>query len=557
MVASTTLTAVLGLTAAVAAALHVEGTGHLFASEGEVCERWAVLVSALKPADKAKQLTGMSDWCVVVVGDENGPPPCELDVPGMTYLSAHGQEKLPYRIVGSSLSNSSGRRNIGYMYAIHHGAQVIYDVDSGTYLTDFVAELPLYQGDVVVESLSEDIHAIERKGPSPTSLRSQTPGVRVVGAASEEALALRQHWLLDLRDASRNTWQRTENGVPKRMSAAAHTTLMGGRALAEISISDADVRTAAPSGGGAIPSVLLVIAVVSARSDRRDAVRESWKKWGDERVEIRFFAEAPPGDDNAAAAAAADLEEEIATHGDLLIMDIEPGMNFAVKLLWSMRWMSERFTFDFFLRLDDDYFLCLERLLNELDATLAAAEHPLKIYAGHRYCRRSGQVRIDEAYLLLSAPLVTRVLVTPHLRCGGHGGVTAAWWFTNGNTLNRLEDIEWVHDFRLDHNGHLFLSGSSKEFADVCLTHMGVHHAYADTIPDMWRAAQGRPGVGSNTSSNAGSLLRYVDDGACSMVGEGVSDSFFGRDNAQPCDTFMAKDVAVHCGKEGCLDPSP
>ncbi|CAN0256995.1 unnamed protein product, partial [Scytosiphon promiscuus] len=111
---------------------------------------------------------------------------------------------------------------------------------------------------------------------------------------------------------------------------------------------------------GGIPHVLLVIAVVSARSDRRDAVRESWIKWGDERVEIRFFTEAPPRDDPDAEVAAAALANETATHGDLVVMDIDPGMNFALKLLWSMRWMSERFTFGFFLRLDDDYFLCLE-----------------------------------------------------------------------------------------------------------------------------------------------------------------------------------------------------
>ncbi|CAN0017086.1 unnamed protein product [Scytosiphon promiscuus] len=543
MVASTTLTAALGLTTALTTAIRASGAGHLFNSEGQVCERWAVVVSPSEPADKAKQLMGMSDWCVLIVGDENGTPARELDTTGVTHLSAHGQEKLPYRIVGSSVSSKAGRRNIGYMYAIHHGAEVIYDVDSDTYMTDFLFELPYFEGDVVEESLS------------PPFLRSQTPRARAVGVSSKEALRLRQHWLLDLRDAGHDTWGRNEDEGPAEMSAPAHPTLMTERALAETSLPGVDLRTVAPSESGGIPHVLLVIAVVSARSDRRDAVRESWKKWGDERVEIRFFTEAPPRDDPDAEVAAAALGNETATHGDLVVMDIEPGMNFALKLLWSMRWMSERFTFDFFLRLDDDYFLCLERLLNELDAALAVVEHPVNIYAGHRYCQRSGQVRIDEAYLLLSAPLVARTLATSDLRCGGHGGVTAAWWFTKGNVLNRLGDVEWVNDFRLDHDGRLFRSGSSKRFADVCLTHMGVHHAYADTIPKMWRAAQGRPAPGRNDTSRTGSLLRYVDDDTCSKVSQGVSDLFFERDNAQPCDTFAAKSVAVHCGEEGCLDP--
>ncbi|CAN0257055.1 unnamed protein product, partial [Scytosiphon promiscuus] len=52
------------------------------------------------------------------------PPAREFDTTGVTQLSAHDQEKLPYRIVGSGVSSKAGRRNIGYMYAIHHGAEV-------------------------------------------------------------------------------------------------------------------------------------------------------------------------------------------------------------------------------------------------------------------------------------------------------------------------------------------------------------------------------------------------------------------------------------------------
>ncbi|CAM9172753.1 unnamed protein product, partial [Scytosiphon promiscuus] len=423
------------------------------------------------------------------------------------------------------------------------------------YVTDFLTELPLYESDAVVTSFSESSHAVERKGPSPTSLRSPTPRVNALGV-SKEALALRQHWLLDLRDAGDDIWQQTEDTAPSAISATAHPALTGKRALAGPASSDVGYSAAAPSGGGELPHVLLVIAVVSARPDRRDSIRKSWRNWGDERVCIRFFTEAPPSGDPHAAVAAAALEEEIAEHGDLLIMDIEPGMNFALKLLWSMRWMSERFSFDFFLRLDDDYFLCLARLLDELDATLAAAEHPLNIYAGYRYCTQSGLSRIDEAYLLLSAPLVTRILVTPDLRCGAHAGITTAWWFTKGNALNQLGDVEWVNDFRLDHVGDLFLSGSSKDFADVCVTRMGVHHAFSDTIPKMWQAAQGRSGAGQNDTSSARSLLQYVDDGKCSVVAKGLHAGFFKGDHAQPCDTFKAVDVAIHCGRQGCHAPS-
>lgn len=294
------------------------------------------------------------------------------------------------------------------------------------------------------------------------------------------------------------------------------------------------------------PHVLLVIAVVSARPERRDAIRKSWVAWGDERVQVRFFTEQSVSGLSEQEA----LEKESATHGDLVLMDIAPGMNFAVKLLWAMRWMSLHFTFDFFLRLDDDYFLCLRRLLDELDATLSSAESPTTIYAGKMYCW-SKKTRIDEAYLLLSAELVHRVMVTPDLKCGAHAGSTAGWWFTEGNVLNQDKDVQRVDDPRLDHWGK-FLDGPPELFVDTCVTHMGVHHAYPSEMLQVWESAKDKPGPGPGGTVDESSVFRYVDDGACKVPDARLSDSFFETDNVQFCDTFIADTEEIHCGAEGC-----
>lgn len=50
--------------------------------------------------------------------------PTEYDVPGVTYLSPADQEALPYLITGALPWNHFGRKNVGYMYAVHHGAKV-------------------------------------------------------------------------------------------------------------------------------------------------------------------------------------------------------------------------------------------------------------------------------------------------------------------------------------------------------------------------------------------------------------------------------------------------
>lgn len=50
--------------------------------------------------------------------------PAEYDVAGVKYLTPDDQEALPYRLTDLLPWNHFGRKNVGYMYAIHHGAKV-------------------------------------------------------------------------------------------------------------------------------------------------------------------------------------------------------------------------------------------------------------------------------------------------------------------------------------------------------------------------------------------------------------------------------------------------
>lgn len=348
-----------------------------------------------------------------------------------------------------------------------------------------------------------------------------------------------QAWLQDLRGAGYDFQAHTARSESHAWEASRHHA------------SPLRSMLVAEPASGTRAHVMLVIAVISARPERRDAIRNSWLAWGDARVEVRFFTEKP----SPRSADEAALEEESAAHGDLVLMDIEPGMNFALKLLWAMRWMDTYFEFEFFLRLDDDYFLCLRRLLDELAATLEVGLHPLNIYAGHMYCKKGrGQARIDEAFLLLSAELVHRALVTPDLKCSAHAGVTAGWWFTRGNQLNQLDDVRWVHDPRMDHDGR-FLQQPSESSREICVEHVGVHHVFPEVMPHIWNAAKDSPGPElDNPDQREGALvLHFLETATCKAVRVGISDKIFKHDNGQSCDTFVAKGGhQIHCGAAGC-----
>ena len=112
--------------------------------------------------------------------------------------------------------------------------------------------------------------------------------------------------------------------------------------------------------------VSLVVAILTAptRFDRRQGIRATWmKECNNPGVVCRFFtdplSEMEPHQRNA-------LINENRTNNDLEFMPIPKGYNFGRRMLWLMEWSAENYDFDYFLRVDDDYFVCLKKLLLEL-----------------------------------------------------------------------------------------------------------------------------------------------------------------------------------------------
>lgn len=110
----------------------------------------------------------------------------------------------------------------------------------------------------------------------------------------------------------------------------------------------------------------LIVAILSApiRFDRREGIRRTWmNQCSSEEVVCRFFTDSLfDMEPNVRSV----LVNESNQYGDLEFMPIPKGYNFGLRLLWLMEWSAERYEFDFFLRMDDDYFVCLKRLLFEI-----------------------------------------------------------------------------------------------------------------------------------------------------------------------------------------------
>ena len=111
----------------------------------------------------------------------------------------------------------------------------------------------------------------------------------------------------------------------------------------------------------------LVVAILSApiRFDRREGIRVTWMKECKQSglVVCRFFTDRLSDMKPRVRKA---LLNENRTNNDLEFMPIPKGYNFGRRMLWLMEWSAENYDFDYFLRVDDDYFVCLKKLLLEL-----------------------------------------------------------------------------------------------------------------------------------------------------------------------------------------------
>ena len=118
-------------------------------------------------------------------------------------------------------------------------------------------------------------------------------------------------------------------------------------------------------------SLLLFVGIYSAprHLDRRNAVRETWLTIckGTPYVLCRFVTDGQDVKGNALQGPVREkLESESRMYGDILLAQSPGGVNFARRYLWLAQWVSERYDFQYHLRVDDDYFICFEKLLMEL-----------------------------------------------------------------------------------------------------------------------------------------------------------------------------------------------
>ena len=90
-------------------------------------ERWIVVTTINNPTEQCKNLSDITDFQLLVIGDIKTPKYWKQK--NSIFLNIFDQKSLKFSIFQTTPTNSYNRKNIGYLFAIMHGAKFIYDTD--------------------------------------------------------------------------------------------------------------------------------------------------------------------------------------------------------------------------------------------------------------------------------------------------------------------------------------------------------------------------------------------------------------------------------------------
>lgn len=90
-------------------------------------ERWIVVSVSNYPSDSLRKLVKIKGWQVLAIG--NSKTPSDWNLKGAIFLSLEQQATLGFRVIDHLPYDSYIRKNVGYLFAIQHGAKKIFDAD--------------------------------------------------------------------------------------------------------------------------------------------------------------------------------------------------------------------------------------------------------------------------------------------------------------------------------------------------------------------------------------------------------------------------------------------
>ena len=173
-----------------------------------------------------------------------------------------------------------------------------------------------------------------------------------------------------------------------------------------------------------------------------------------------------------------ELYNERNIFNDIRFQNLKGGAEFGNRLLYHLVYAYINYNFDYIMRIDDDYFVCFENILNELPLPMEPMFHWGYMHNVYKVKRP------EESIIIFSKDLVSMFLHQDFhmIKCHPLADQMIAVW---ANEL-KLRDI-FRHDPRLHHNPLVREKPQLRELKEVCKHYIGIHGAYADDMRTLWK----------------------------------------------------------------------
>ncbi|XP_068675382.1 uncharacterized protein [Montipora foliosa] len=224
--------------------------------------------------------------------------------------------------------------------------------------------------------------------------------------------------------------------------------------------------------------LLIIVSTAPSRRDRRDAIRQTWWTKCHGEVRCKFFTDGIqiPKEDKAK------LSNEKHIYKDIEFQPVVGGRSFGLRYLYQMMWAAVKYNFTYFLRLDDDYFVCLERLKYEL------RHRPTKMLSwGWFHCQFRDLIYVDEAWTLFTHDVIVRFLSQDPQRilCYPHADQQIPIWINS--VFNKGDNLISFDDRRLHHPKNPNKVKIFEKLTNTCDSFMGIHGSSPELMQRFWK----------------------------------------------------------------------
>lgn len=173
-----------------------------------------------------------------------------------------------------------------------------------------------------------------------------------------------------------------------------------------------------------------------------------------------------------------ELENERKIYNDIRYQNLKGGAEFAKRLLYHLVFAYINYNFDYMLRAHDDYFVCLENILNELPFPMEPMFHWGYVHTTYKIKRP------EEGIIIFSKDLVQTFLHQDFhtIKCHPLADQMIALWASE----LKLREI-FRYDNRLHHKPIVREKPQLRERKKICKHYIGIYGAYADDMRALWK----------------------------------------------------------------------